>query len=987
MKKMKRLVALFVVLATLASLCTFSLNVSAEDVTEAPVYDITEEEYILVEKLEAMGLIKNEYDPTTAATRRQMANIICSYMNLSVDGSGATKTPFRDVPVDDADFAAIKALYDLGVVTGDDQLAFHPDRDVTYDEALVFIINAIGYKEYAQRDGGYPTGYHRVAIQQRMLKGLSMKSGKDSVKVIDVYRMLEAAMNSATIEYVYYGDDSVKYTFSATETYLSDRFGIKEYQGKVTGNEFTRKNNPSDTSLTDEQIQIYDGVSNKLYDTPGYIYEYFLGYTVDYYVRVDSATAELIYIEEAEGKNEIIRIDSEDISYGSISGNRIYYKDENNAKKDRYIDFVGGYDVVYNKQYYRGFLNLQNLLQPSFSGKGYIEALDNNADGAYDVLFVYEYNNYVVKSLDSYGEKFIDELSGAQINLDSFDGEVTIKATGDNKKKTFADIAIGDVLSIFASKGSNPAQFVYISQNIVDGKITGYDSELGWEIDKAYYETAAEAKGLETSTPPEEPVLKVGVSGCFYLDMNNKIVKYGYSLASDKYSVGVLQGLHTKTSGLSSQVKLRIFAQDGKFYEYDIAENFRLNNVRKDMTDDSDRSDVITALTFADPEVIKYIASETEITAVQLSGTETGLGNFGKLGKSGEINIVDKGDGINETINKWVDVWERATVRQNGMIGLLKNIEGTVTVEGKNYTGSAKIQEIIKYNNKAPVIFMIPEDTEDLAKYTVAKSIKADHIYEAKDTSYTKIGDISVYSLGATRMPIGDVIMMRGVGAGSVESSPISIVTNITEAIDSEGGSGYKLYLDGTPAGILSNTVALKCKAPDGTKIAEDNYLTANLIDGIKSGTNAELKVGYAVQVATNADGIITTIQLLADFTATTPVPLFFVTVASNKTIADYRDGYMSSADFDNYVNTQFMGQVVDCDPEAGVVKVRIGTDNPVDYDFNTSVANIKRCIYDSTTGKAKTVNVEVVDIQSGDWIISKTKQYYSIGDTVIFRP
>lgn len=936
MKKMKRLVALFVVLATLASLCTFSLNVSAEDVTEAPVYDITEEEYILVEKLEAMGLIKNEYDPTTAATRRQMANIICSYMNLSVDGSGATKTPFRDVPVDDADFAAIKALYDLGVVTGDDQLAFHPDRDVTYDEALVFIINAIGYKEYAQRDGGYPTGYHRVAIQQRMLKGLSMKSGKDSVKVIDVYRMLEAAMNSATIEYVYYGDDSVKYTFSDTETYLSDRFGIKEYQGKVTGNEFTRKNNPSDTSLTDEQIQIYDGEGNKVYDTPGYIYEYFLGYTVDYYVRVDSATAELIYIEEAEGKNEIIRIDSEDISYGSISGNRIYYKDENNAKKDRYIDFVGGYDVVYNKQYYRGFLNLQNLLQPSFSGKGYIEALDNNADGAYDVLFVYEYDNYVVKSLDSYSEKFIDELSGAQINLDSFDGEVTIKATGDNKKKTFADIAIGDVLSIFASKGSNPAQFVYISQNIVDGKITGYDSDLGWEIGKTYYEEADE---LAPAT------LSVGLSGCFYLDMNNKIVKYGYSLESDKYSVGVLQGLHTRTSVLSSEAKVRIFARDGKFYEYNIADNFRLNNVRKDMTDDSDRSDVITALTFADPEVIKYIASETEISAVQLSGIETGLGKFGQI----------------------VHAWGRVTVRQNGMIAL--NKYATLP------SGATQEKLMMKYNTKNPIIFMVPTDTEDLAKYTLATSIKADHIYENKDTSYTKIGDISVYSLGATRMPIGDVIMMRGVGAGSVESSPVSIVTNITEAIDSEGGSGYKLYLDGTPAGILSNTVALKCKAPDGTKIAEDNYPTANLIDGIKSGTNAELKVGYAVQVATNADGIITTIQLLADFAATTPAPLFYTTNGG---------GYMSSSDFDNYVNSQFMGQVVDCDSEAGVVKINI---NGTNYDFNTSAANVKRCIYDRTTGKAKTVNVEVVDIQSGDWIISKTKQYYSIGDTVIFRP
>lgn len=964
MKKMKRLVALFVVLATLASLCTFSLNVSAEDVTEAPVYDITEEEYILVEKLEAMGLIKNEYDPTTAATRRQMANIICSFMNLSVDGSGATKTPFRDVKVDDVDFAAIKALYDLGVVTGDDQLAFHPDRSVTYDEALVFIINAIGYKEYAQRDGGYPTGYHRVAIQQRMLKGLSMKSGKDSVKVIDVYRMLEAAMNSATIEYTYYGDDSVSYRFSDTETYLSDRFGIKEYQGRVTGNEFTRKNNPSDTSLTDEQIQIYDGEGNKVYDTPGYIYEYFLGYTVDYYVRVDSATAELIYIEEAEGKNEVVRIDSEDISYGSISGDRIYYKDENNAKKDRYVDLAGGYDVVYNKQYYRGFLNLENLLkEDEFKGKGYIEVLDNNGDGAYDVLFVYEYDNYVVKSLDSYGEKFIDELRTKdghteEVSLDSFDGEVTIKATGDNKKKTFADIAIGDVLSIFASKGSNPVQFVYISQNVLDGKITGYDSELGWEIDKKYYEVAADVKHeLENPEPPKEPVLKVGLSGCFYLDMNNKIVKYGYSLESDKYAVGVLQGVHAKTTGFSPEAKVRIFARNGKFYEYNIADNFRLNNVRKDMTDDDVRDAVITeleALISVGPEVIKYIANETEITAIQLAGTTPGLGQFSALARA----------------------WQEATVRQYGMIQLREYPVGSVPDEENPSL-------ITKYNNANPIVFMIPEDTEDLERYTIASSIKSDHIYVAKDTSYTKIGDISVYSLGTTTIPVGEVIMMRGVGAGSLESSPMSIVTSITDAVDSNDMSGKKLYLDGSAVGILSDTVALKGKYPDGSKIADDNFPTANLFDGIESGTNPELRVGYAVQTAANADGIITTIQLVADFASATPAPLFYAANDENKD-DKYMGGYCTITYFGDSVNSQFMGQVVDCDSEAGAIIVDI---NGTNYSFGTGAINAKRCIYDVSTGKAKTVNVETLDIQSGDWIVAKVKQYFTLSDAIIFRP
>ena len=178
MRKFKKALALILSVAVISSLCVFQLitPVAAEEESVSSVV-ITDDELLLIEKLEAFGVISNQYDPSSNATRREMAEIIAKYIALPSGGT-ATTSPFGDVAADDRAIGAISGLYNMGVITGDENGNFYPDNNVTYDEALVFIINAIGHKIFAQRSGGYPTGYHRIAIQHDMLDDISMSSGK-----------------------------------------------------------------------------------------------------------------------------------------------------------------------------------------------------------------------------------------------------------------------------------------------------------------------------------------------------------------------------------------------------------------------------------------------------------------------------------------------------------------------------------------------------------------------------------------------------------------------------------------------------------------------------------------------------------------------------------------------------------------------------------------------------------------------------------------
>ena len=971
MKKVRSLVALFVILATVLSLCPFAVTVGAEEVLSEtvednglPVVEITEDDVLLIEKLEAFGMISNEYAPETYLTRRQMANIIARYM-LMGNGSAAAQSPFRDVSVEDSDFAVINALYDMGIVKGDDQFNFNPDNYVSYRDALVFVINAVGHKVFAERDGGYPTGYLRTAIKYGMLDNLKMQSDTAPISVIDVYKLLDAASLSATIETTYYGDDSIKYTLSDTENFLSTMYGIKKFRGQITGNENTYLTS-ADSKLTSEQISIGD--EKKIYDTPGYVYGYFLGYTVDYYVKkTASEYTDLMYIEETPGANILTRVNSEDIVTSKSSHTQICFTNE--SDKEKYLDLKNNISVIYNNQNYKGFFQ-SDFVSKVLPANGYIDLLDNNCDGVYDVIFVFDYENIVVEAVDAYKERiFYSDISGTNytLDVDSSYHKVNIELANDNKKILLSNVLPGDVISVAKSKGTKKVISVYVSREEVSGQVTGYASDLGYEINGSYYEKAPEYDTYNAQA------MSVGLMGKFLLDINGKIVVYTYDSEADAGMLAVMTGIHSKNSVFSSEIRVRLFTEEEKFVEANLSELVRVNGISYDMTDASARNTVIGLIandtatdTYVDSAYVVKYSLDANGSVKSLELERAGLGQ-GKLSLEADryTSMIVRPSGSKFIISatKWESVLNTST----------GEYEGKQTSDPSIFTSS----------DKNALVFYAPEDGDlenfeayGLHRYSTHEEYHNTVIRSDLTASYIKqLTSLSCYSYNNTDISVADVMLLRGFepGADSTRQVGPRVYTSSTDALNSDEIECKKLYQGSDEIGILAPSVDFE-KAGVKTLAQTPAQIVAllNVGDTIRCDLNNDREI-VKVIVYASYDGTTLSPQFARNSSGVIPHQSSSESPATKKEV-NYRLGTLESVDsISSLIQVKVRNVAVTDETASNAYNV---------YLLSTESASVN--IYDSE--RKKMISAKLNELRGSDQVIVKISTYYTVTDIIAFR-
>ncbi len=937
MKRMKRLVALLVAIATMASLCVFSIPASAEDVAaETTAVTVTDEDLLRIEKLEALGVIDASYDPTTYVTRRKMADIIVKYMNIA-PSANTDGTPFRDVTMKDSSFASICTLYNMGIVTGDDQLRFNPDNYVTYDEALVFIINAIGHKMFAEREGGYPTGYHRVAIKHNMLKGLAMQKGTDPVHFPDLYKMLEAALDAATVVPQYYGDGSVTYALSDTDTYLYTTYGIRKYHGIVTGNENTKLKS-ANSYLTDEQIEI-DG---QLYDTPGYVYDYFLGYAVDYYVKVNSSTdAEMVYIEEARNYNELIKVDAEDILSEKTTSDRIYYTDKEDTDKEYHLTFGTNYDVIYNNQCWTGYASLKDVIPDT----GYIEALDNNNDGVIDVIFVYEYQIVIVESTNSYSESIKDKITGEVISINSVDNEVKIHFAGETKKRNFNSISQDSVLSILRSK-SKEVITVYISNDAVTGKIIGSNSEQGYQIGEEWYESANKEYPNKTLDGTD---LEVGLEGEFFLDMNGRIVYYKKDTgAKEGEMIGLVTAIQPSKSSLNRGIDLKIFTHEGEFIQVPVAKRVMINDTTYDLEDDERYVAAKDKLTYADVYLVRFtLNSAGEVSTME---TTKKTGSYGK-DDDGTIEILAE----NST--------DYMTSR-TGRMFLYKNIEGKSCIS--------------RMSDSHYTIMTIPgasqKSDDDLYKVYTG-SVIGDRFWGNRSSGVISSASYSLYSFGLSDITMINVAIFRlADGAEGTAEQPdlgdqFGMVTDVSIGVNEDGEKVPVLYMDNGDKVLMAKEVAYYNTIQSEGKNCSSEALISGIIEADESVT--QLKSGTIILYSTNYLGEVTSVEFIANGAGEALTAALSDDVHGKGGI-----GYDSAGVADDNIA---IGKVVKVDTKEKLLQLEVNGSSD-----NTLITGGSVYIYYSAEDKL--VSGKTADISSQDKVLVYLKDYLTISKIYIFK-
>lgn len=925
MKKMKRFISLLMAVSMLLTVAVFTLPVSAADVSTV---EVTDEDWLLVEKLEALGAITNEYEEIGAfVTRRQMADIIAKYLRLQTAGTNGGKSPFLDVAVGDASIDNIVALYSMGIITGDNELKFHPDNYLTYDEAIVFVVSAVGHKMFAIREGGFPTGYHRIAIKSGMLEGLKFNSGKDNIPLCDVYKMLESALRIGAVMDVGFTEGQPEYYVSDTDTFLSNIYNITEYKGIVTGTELTHLNNAK-SYLTDEQVEI-DGV---IYDTPGYVYETSLGRAVYYYVRkTNDGSYDVAYVEENDKVNHITKVDSDDILPEKTTASRIYYRDED--YKDRHIDFSANVDVIFNGKCYRGYGALGNVLPAS----GYIEALDNTGDKIADVLFVYEYDDMVIGVVDTYDEIISAMFPEAdttykQENLSDEDNMVRIRLMPEDKGLSIGSLTQWDVASIMKSKGTPKLITVYISRTTITGTVDEFSSENGYRINGEYFKLSKDYKGSP---------LTVGTGATFYMNHNKEIVAMKRDATSAIGTYAVLTGINYKSGSISSELQLRLFTVDGEHITAPLKESVNIDNTRYKMP--NQLTTIANYLTGGYQVDGTYAIETPYVVRYVISGDGISYLDTGKTGEEGNLTMIASDNGQRKN---------RLLYRTSGFLKE-ERADGTT------------FYPYFRPNNT--IIFFTPEKA-DLANkdgYNIVKTLPAHKYYWNYDpTAGTDVNgrtpeafDIhtesyQLYNLGTDGVPVAEVILFVGAAQGTAgtNSASLRVVTKVTSAVNNEGNATGKVYLDDeTISALFAQNVSV---SQGGTALQVTGTAAAGY-----------LAPGMVVKYTTNTDGEIASITILSKYSGSNVVA---VTGVSSKEIIN------TNADY------TMLGEVTAIDVELGLLSFNDGTRNQM-IPIRGTITE-----YRNSTQKAKAGTASSIAI--GDQILVDGTSYYSIQQLIVFK-
>ena len=122
-----------------------------------------------------VGDDQGRFNPDKNVTRAEMAAIICRMKNET--STLSAKSIFSDVPTSHWANPYVSKAVQLGIINGYGNGKFGPSDGVTYEQAITMIVRAKGLESIASRTGGYPNGYIQEASNRGYLKGIDSKQG------------------------------------------------------------------------------------------------------------------------------------------------------------------------------------------------------------------------------------------------------------------------------------------------------------------------------------------------------------------------------------------------------------------------------------------------------------------------------------------------------------------------------------------------------------------------------------------------------------------------------------------------------------------------------------------------------------------------------------------------------------------------------------------------------------------------------------------
>ena len=492
-------------------------------------------------KFEAINISLDDVFHGEDITRGDFARLMSEYLNFNPDNT-EEYTRFIDVDISHKAVGAINCLYDFGYITGYGEYKYYPDKNITYAEALNIIVNAYGYKHIVQSSNSWINGVLDVAYDLDIMDGVECNIN-DFAKRTQLLKILDNALEAEVMVYNY-SEEFEKEPASEHfhEVYITETV--------VTGNEYTSLVSALDVKkdntlyMNDTEILFEDDYSD------------LLGYHVKCYYKEDEGQLKGLYIEKT-GRNNEFEIDGDDVT--EFNGNYLSGKDENGKIKKYSVEDTR---IIYNGIAYTGYGQLSNIVFPNTS----VKLLDNDKDGSYEILFITEYKNYYVSSVDIENEIVYDKENNINVSLSSQNFDVIIFDENQNEIE-IKEIAKDTVISVMESKNTsgNVLKTVYVVKNAVSGQVTSFDDEDGYKISDKFYKKSASCI---------QDIL-IGQQVTVYLGKDGKITARTVENAGGTFAV--LCRMYEDEDN-DNKIYMKFYTQNGDFEEYYVEDKVRIDN-------------------------------------------------------------------------------------------------------------------------------------------------------------------------------------------------------------------------------------------------------------------------------------------------------------------------------------------------------------------------------------------------------------------------
>ncbi len=514
---------------------------------------------IALETMANLGVIEtiDSFDTEAVVTKEEFVTYILKLSGNTSFNVSNYKSSYKDVEIskyrDEIVYAEL-----LGYIGRDGQDKFYPKKEITYTEAVQILLSMGGYDFFAEKYGGYPSGYLYYAKKTGLDTGITPKKN-DFIVLGDVAQLLYNAISIPAYEYI--GDDH-KTTVSTGKTFLEYFRNVHRISGILYQSE--------SFGIPEESPKGKVKIGHRYYNVGEADAVEYVGYSVNAWYQDMGGEQTLMYITPT-GKNRVYNIEKKDISSKS-DFSKVYYYDKNDNERNL--------NIAYNS-----YVFLNNELGTAYttdlySGSGSIRLIDNNNDGNIDVLMIDSVRHMVVASVSN--NVIYDKLGGSKIDCNKAE---EFKIMKDGYRCLVRDLKVNDVLSVSESSDGKKVSII-ASSNVISGEIKATNNDKQYvKIDDKEYKYTDKIKSD----------LEVGVKADFYLDHEDLIV-----YVDNKLEFGVQYGLMFGFKEEAWTARTQIMDTNGKIAEYELAGKVIHNDVSKSA------SAVAGDSTLAEMQIIKY---------------------------------------------------------------------------------------------------------------------------------------------------------------------------------------------------------------------------------------------------------------------------------------------------------------------------------------------------------------------------------------------